>query len=330
MNPTNDVRERLRSTNEYLNLTTKFKCEGTVNKEDFRTTACFAKVLKTHFKDMDNTYYIKIFKNRKEGSNNLLMFTEEEVEKYFRYIEEVVGPLDWTFTDDNGEPDDYYLITIHINGPHFLHTFIITSIRYLYEKNYAIMLNEAMMLKQTYRFRNENIYTLMALVLDSNPGLSHVMSTDMSHFNTNAILELLSTDELKNRIQEFSNCHYIKKGPNSVTYHAMKSITALFLHKAYAIGHKNIGLKYADIYENSSNGEYLLDDKFIKRYIIYRHNYDVIKQISNPSFKKELDIRGKYYGWNKFEVEGTDKNVFSDTIDNFNFDSFYPEHNYDY
>lgn len=326
MNPTNDVRNRLRKTNEYLNLTTQFKCEGTVNKPEFYNTACFAKALKTHYKDMDNTYYIQVFKARQEGLDNLMMFTEEEVEKYFNYIEEVVGPFEWSFTDDPENPEKYYLITIHINGPHFIHTFIITSVRYLYEKSYAIMLNEAMMLKNTYRFRKENIYTLLALVIDSNPWLANNCSRDMSHFNNRAILELLSTDTLKTRIEEYSKCNYFKISQYGTRYYGMKSITSLFMHKEYSLGDPSLGLNYVDIYKNNTNGEHVLDEDFRKRYIKYRHNYKIINKLPNASIQKEIALRGPFYDREEQTTfEGTDKNVLAETIDNYKFDSFYKE-----
>lgn len=286
--------------NMYLNMHTNFSCKGTVSK-DHSVTACFATALKTIHKKMDNTYEIFIFKNINSfNNNNYCYFTTEEINIYLSYFNEII-PFEYNLV----EQEDKYILTIHINDWHFIHTFIITGVRYLYEKNYAIVLNEAMMLKKTYFFKNENILTLMSLVASSNKQLDLKMSTDMSHFmflrvyndDSSYARSLPTTEELQEKINEFKDKTHIKQGDGSrIKLHGFKSILNLFEIVKLKSKLKEVSIDKSYKIIDSDNRAF--DQMFAKRFITYRHNYKLIKASTiaeDPRDKYNCPIRPDEY-----------------------------------
>lgn len=267
---------RKRLNERYLNLHTQFKCNGTIKKTDFSTTACFAPALKTAYTHMDNTYEIKIYKKALQSADNYLFFSLDEVHRYFRYLKEIVNNFEYTISY---EDEEYIIINIHINDNHFIHTFVITAIRYLYEKRYAIILQEAMRLRKTYLFKDMNILSLMALVLNANKGLRESVSNDMSHFNYdyNHPFGIISNSEIKERIINLKDW-YEESEEGDYKLMKMNRITNI-------IPYYDSSLKICINHEtglnsNDTNISDNLENGFIKRYIKYRSLYKKLKDLS--------------------------------------------------
>lgn len=275
-----EITRKLDFPYSYFNLDTHFKCSGTINKPDFNRTSCFSKALKTAHIMMDNTYNIKMFKrylNKYREWDNLCMFTKEEIDDYMNYLNEIYS---FEYSIEDNEYD--YIINIRINDYHFVHTFIITAIRYLYEANYSVVLNEAMLLKKTYLFRNLNILSLMCLVVDSNPSMFNVMNDDMSHFtfaNGKTYINIISTEELKKRIEEIKSDVETKEGGQGTLVGFRKII------KTFGFVLKNqVKLEDVGVTRNSYIN-ILSNDNFNERYKIYRSNFFAIKR--TPVVKEE-------------------------------------------
>lgn len=284
-----DIINKINYRYNYFNLDTHFKCSGTINKSDFTRSSCFAKALKTTEIMMDNTYNIKMFKrylDKYVEYDNLCMFTMDEINDYMNYLNEIY-PFEYSIEDNEYD----YIINIHINDYHFVHTFIITAIRYLYEVNYSIVLNEAMLLKKTYLFRNLNILSLMCLVVNSNPSMFLLMNDDMSHFtigNFKTYINIISTDELKKQIEE-AKIDVQTKEDRGDTLVGFRRIV-----KTFGFIAKN-KIKLTDVgIDRNSYVNMLTNDNFSERYKIYRSNFFAIKR--TPAIKEEdlSSIIGSY------------------------------------
>lgn len=272
-----------------LNYHTEFTSEGTIEKKE-SITACFAPVLKTGYDVMDNTYNIKMLKAPLPSKDNFLYFSIEEIEKYMKYIKEIYDNFEWEIKDEN----EALFLTIKINDKHFYHTLVLTFIRYLYEFNYAIMLNEAMRLKETFRFRNLNILSLMSLVRDCWPKIRNSTSSDMSHFYS-GYCDILSNKEVKDRIEILSSDYkYITRehcwlgDRKKYKYFLMRGIVEIF--PAISEDDMTIRTNIRD-YDDVLTKECIenLESGFIERYKIYRKYYKIIRDHFSKCTTKVYD-----------------------------------------
>lgn len=294
----------------YDDLCTEFACDGT-KKVLFGQYSCFYRVTKTKLLEMNNTYQIILYKEFNGGNNNFCFFSKQEIEEYLTYIEEIVGNLNFLVNDNfKSEVCDYNSIKIDltINGPHLIHTFVLTMIRYLYEHRYAAMLDDALKLKKTYLFRNMNIYTILCLVASSNYG-SISVSDDMSHFAERSLMKLYSTEELKDRISIACSKASIEKKYEELLnkeyeYLRMPGIQSLLCHTMIGDAMALSKIKKAGLVDlkdcGSSIPNYIerINEEFPSRYRIYRYNY--FKMIEYSELKKdkyidELEKTRSYY-----------------------------------
>lgn len=294
----------------YDDLCTEFSCTGTKSL-GFDQYSCFYRVTKTKLLEMNNTYQIILYKEFHADSNNFCFFSKQEIEEYLTYIEEIVGNLNFVVNDNfESEVRGYNSIKIDltINGPHLIHTFVLTMIRYLYEHRYAAMLDDALKLKKTYLFRNMNIYTILCLVASSNYW-SIAVSDDMSHFAERALMKLYSTEELKNRISIACSKASIVKKRNEYTnkeseYLVMPGIQSLLCHTMIGDEMALSKIKRAGLIDLKDCGSKIpayvkkLDEEFPDRYRIYRYNY--FKMVEYSELKKyeyidELEKTRSYY-----------------------------------
>lgn len=288
----------------HLNYHTDFTSEGTIKKEE-SVTACFAPVLKTGYDIMDNTYNIKMLKQPLYSRDNFLYFSKEEIEKYMKYIKEIYDNFEWEIKDE----DEALFLTIKINDKHFYHTFVLTFIRYLYEFHYAIMLNDALKLKETFRFRNLNILSLMSLVRDCWPKIRYHTSSDMSHFNS-GYCDILSNKEVKDRIEILSSDykyitrdHYWLGEKKSYKYFLMRGITEIL--PVIDDDEETIKIRpYIEDYNDFLTKERIesLESGFVERYKIYRKYYKIIKnyfsKCTNLVYDSLKNESPNYYEYN--------------------------------
>lgn len=275
----------------YPDLATYFTCEGTTEKPEFTHTCCFSRALKTAHVKMDNTYRIKIYKQRDTSIDNFLYFTRKEVEKYFSYLYEMYSNMDLHIEDEN----DYEMIVyLKINDYHLYHTFILTFIRYLYEYRYAFALSEAMQLKKTFRFRKMSIYSLMMLVVLSNSFIAELMSEDMSHFGFSNKPKLLNNKELQTQLSVAAE-NIEESKFDGYTLVKMKGIMDI----APTISHwrkvneltrmiEDAGFKLNSRHPLKTK-EYLDEHPFRERYPIYRSNYDKIIKFQEANVNLYVD-----------------------------------------
>lgn len=152
----------------FLNYATIYSMEGT-DPLELRSRACFSAISwKDYNKKEKNTYHIHIYKDFSKltkGYDNYCPLEMEQVIKYLKGIN-YMSPFKYDIED----LDDHFIINCIINGTISKHMFILTAIRYLYEREYAILLYDAMTLKETPGFKNINILNLLALVSNTSPG----------------------------------------------------------------------------------------------------------------------------------------------------------------
>lgn len=294
----------------YDDLCTEFACAGT-KSISFGQYSCFYRVTKTKLLKMNNTYQIILYKEFSGNNNNFCFFSKQEIEEYLTYIEEIVGNLNFIVNDNfKSEVCDYNSIKIDltINGPHLIHTFVLTMIRYLYEHRYAAMLDDALKLKKTYLFRNMNIYTILCLVVSSNYW-SIYASNDMSHFAERALMKLYSTEELKDRISIACSKASIVKKCSAYTfkeseYLTMPGIQSLLCHTMIGDERALSKIKRAGLIDLKDCGSEIpayvkkMEEEFHDRYRIYRYNY--FKMVEYSELKKdeyidELERTRSYY-----------------------------------
>lgn len=170
---------------KYPNLCTIYNC--CINGEQYNTrfsrSACYGTSLSLMHSRGSNTasYTIMLITDSKyvdNGYNNYCWMTKHQVECYLRRIASI-KPFSYKVFDANLNGSTCYKIELNISGTKKEITFVLQSIKRLYECPYNFYLQQAYMLQELPAFKFDSILNLFDVIFstyDSSKNHDHCFS----------------------------------------------------------------------------------------------------------------------------------------------------------
>lgn len=256
---------------QYTNLCTYYSCKCEQKKIDLEkhNMVCFSEVFGKVCGNAEYNIYVckdpAILLNRR---NNYCLLSQDDIIQWLECIREIVD-MEYSITEDKALIDtakqyDCYNIGVIVNNDNNMcHKFVLTTVRYLYEWPFNVVLKDVLRLVDIEQFKDETLINLHNMVFSSTYIGRHM---GYGHSLTRCYAKLMSNDDIKESFKTNSWINDIFK-------------TSFYANQMTSIS-KNYMLDYWES-----------DEKFNKeRLPIYIHNYDLLckeREKNKTNNKKE-------------------------------------------
>lgn len=171
-----------------LNYTTIHKSSGDLGEFPLTESACFSRLFRPIRNtrkvliSQDYSIYVDLTSTLNLGyHNNFCILGINTIKRYLRALQLVV-PFKWKLTlhDTDFEGRDLLRVDLALSrATRIQHLFLLTSVRYIYEYPFNVILSDAYKLKDMSKYKFDsivNLYQLCAISFPGNYNLGHSLS----------------------------------------------------------------------------------------------------------------------------------------------------------